>query len=88
MISNDQYEAIVNLIEAFADANRYDYPDNFTIAEKGDLAEEQAYAIQAEEGCCGRYDDVWGIEFVHGGVAQFDDGNSAKQYLIGFNYGH
>lgn len=51
-----------------------DYEDNFRMAEKGNIEQENIYNKNMKRGCCGSVDEEVVI--------------NNKVYLIGFNYGH
>jgi hypothetical protein len=56
------------------DPEKYDYTDNFRIAEQGNLEQELLYKQAQKKGCCGFYDEIIEVE--------------GRQFLVGFNYGH
>lgn len=54
--------------------DRFDFMDNYRVAEVGDDQEEGEFGQLAYSGCCGSYEDV--VEY------------NGKKIRIGFNYGH
>lgn len=54
--------------------NKYEYSNNFRIAEIGNIEQEKLYSERASKGCCGFYDKIIEVD--------------NKQFKVGFNFGH
>ena len=63
--------------EKFADlAERFEYADNFRVAETSSSAELEEYERRREGGCCGSHDE------------EYLDEETGREFMIGCNYGH